>query len=82
MSSGVALFLSVFLLALNGFFVAAEFALIASKRYRLEQAAGTGGSAARAALDSSRELSLMLAGAQLGITACTLGLGALAEPAL
>jgi CBS domain containing-hemolysin-like protein len=66
----------------NGFFVAAEFALVASKRYRLEQAALSGSRAARAALAGSRELNLMLAGAQLGITACTLGLGALAEPAI
>lgn len=82
MSPGWALALAVLLLALNGFFVAAEFALVASKRYRLEQAAGTGSRAARAALAGSRELSLMLAGAQLGITVCTLGLGALAEPAI
>ncbi|MFY1633178.1 hemolysin family protein [Solwaraspora sp. WMMB335] len=82
MSAGWALLTSVVLLALNGFFVAAEFALVASKRYRLEQAAGAGSRAAQAALDGSRELSLMLAGAQLGITVCTLGLGALAEPAV
>ncbi|WP_422738889.1 hemolysin family protein [Micromonospora sp. WMMD729] len=82
MSPGIALISSGVLLGLNGFFVAAEFALVASKRYRLEQAAATGGRAARAALDGVRELSLMLAGAQLGITLCTLGLGALAEPAI
>ncbi|GGM26557.1 MULTISPECIES: hemolysin family protein [Micromonospora] len=82
MSPGIALIVSVVLLALNGFFVAAEFALVASKRYRLEQVAVGGGRAARAALDGVRELSLMLAGAQLGITLCTLGLGALAEPAI
>ncbi|HEX5541376.1 MAG TPA: hemolysin family protein [Micromonospora sp.] len=76
------LLISGVLLLLNAFFVAAEFALVASKRYRLEQAAATGGRAARAALAGSRELSLMLAGAQLGITICTLGLGALAEPAI
>jgi CBS domain containing-hemolysin-like protein len=72
----------VLLLAANGFFVSAEFALVASKRYRLEQAAAGGSRAARAALEGSRELPLMLAGAQLGITLCSLGLGALAEPAL
>ncbi|SCG70888.1 hemolysin family protein [Micromonospora coxensis] len=82
MSPTVALLVSVLLLALNGFFVAAEFALVAAKRYRLEQSAAGGGRAARAALDGVRELSLMLAGAQLGITLCTLGLGALAEPAI
>ncbi len=73
---------SVLLLAGNAFFVAAEFALVASKRYRLEHAAAGGSRAARAALDGSRELSLMLAAAQLGITLCSLGLGALAEPAI
>jgi CBS domain containing-hemolysin-like protein len=77
-----ALLLSALLLGANAFFVAAEFALVASKRYRLEQEAVEGSRAARAAVAGSRELSLMLAGAQLGITACTLGLGALAEPAL
>jgi CBS domain containing-hemolysin-like protein len=82
MSTAWALILSAILLIANGFFVAAEFALVASKRYRLEQAAEAGSRAARAAIAGSRELSLMLAGAQLGITACTLGLGALAEPAL
>jgi CBS domain containing-hemolysin-like protein len=82
MSTAWALTLAVLLLVINAFFVAAEFALVASKRYRLEQAAATGTRAARAALAGNRELSLMLAGAQLGITVCTLGLGALAEPAI
>jgi len=74
------LLLSLVLLVMNGFFVAAEFALVASKRHRLEQAAAEGSRAARAALAGTRELSMMLAGAQLGITLCTLGLGALAKP--
>ncbi|MFF5228769.1 hemolysin family protein [Dactylosporangium sp. NPDC000521] len=82
MSTGWALLVSAVLLAANGFFVAAEFALVASKRHRLEQAAAGGSRAAAAALAGSRELSLMLAGAQLGITLCSLGLGALAEPAV
>ena len=82
MSTGWALVLSVLLLAGNAFFVAAEFALVASKAYRLEQAAADGSRGAASALAGVRELSLMLAGAQLGITVCTLGLGALAEPAL
>ena len=82
MSTTWAVLCSVLLLAGNAFFVAAEFALVASKRYRLERAAAAGNRAARAALAGSRELSLMLAGAQLGITLCSLGLGALAEPAI
>jgi CBS domain containing-hemolysin-like protein len=82
MSTTAALLLSVVLLLLNAFFVAAEFALIASKRHRLEQHAAAGSRAAKAALAGTKELSLMLAGAQLGITLCSLGLGALAKPAL
>jgi CBS domain containing-hemolysin-like protein len=76
-----ALTISLLLLVANAFFVAAEFALIAAKRHRLEQDAETS-RAARAAVAGVRELSLMLAGAQLGITLCTLGLGALAKPAV
>ena len=80
MNAAWVLLISLLLLVLKGFFVAAEFALVAAKRHRLEQAAATGGRAARAALAGSRELSMMLAGAQLGITVCILGLGALAKP--
>ncbi len=80
MSTGWSLTVSLVLLILNAFFVAAEFALVASKRHRLEQAAAGGSRAARSALAGVRELSMMLAGAQLGITLCTLGLGALAKP--
>ncbi len=74
--------LAVLLLLANAFFVAAEFALVASKRHRLEDLAERGSVAARAAVRGSRELSLMLAGAQLGITLCTLALGSLAKPAV
>jgi len=82
MSTPLALIISAVLLILNGFFVAAEFALVASKRHRLEQAAASGSRSARAAIAGVSELSLMLAGAQLGITLCTLGLGSLSEPAV
>lgn len=82
MSTTLALLISVLLLILNGFFVAAEFALVASKRHRLEEAAASGSRSARAAIAGVSELSLMLAGAQLGITLCTLGLGSLSEPAV
>lgn len=79
---GPALLLAVVLLALNGFFVAAEFALLASRRSRIEQLAADGDSRAKSALKGIRELTLMLAGAQLGITMCSLGLGLVAEPAV
>ncbi len=74
--------LAVVLLALNGFFVAAEFALLAARRSRIEQLAADGNRKAKSALAGIRELTLMLAGAQLGITMCSLGLGLVAEPAV
>ena len=80
MSTTWSLIISLLLLVANGFFVAAEFALVASKRHRLEQAAAAGSRSARSAIAGVRELSVMLAGAQLGITLCTLALGALAKP--
>ena len=82
MSAVVSIGLSVLLLVANAFFVAAEFAVVSAKRHRLEVAAAFGGRSARAAVRNSRELSLGLAGAQLGITLATLGLGALAKPAV
>jgi CBS domain containing-hemolysin-like protein len=72
---------TVLIVALSAFFVAVEFALMAAKRHRLEDAAATSRSA-RAALRSSSELTLLLAGSQLGITLCTLALGAIAKPAV
>ncbi|WP_060885788.1 hemolysin family protein [Streptomyces caniscabiei] len=82
MSFPMALFVTVLLLIGSGFFVAAEFALVAARRHRVEQAAASGRRGAHAALAGMRELSLMLAGAQLGITVCTLGLGAVSKPAI
>ncbi|MFE9661061.1 MULTISPECIES: hemolysin family protein [unclassified Streptomyces] len=82
MSLSVALFLTLLLLIGSGFFVAAEFALVAAKRHRMEKAAAEGRRGAKAALAGMRELSLMLAGAQLGITVTTLGLGSISKPAV
>jgi CBS domain containing-hemolysin-like protein len=69
------------LIAASAFFVAVEFALIAARRSRLEDAAPHS-RAARAALRSASELSVLLAGSQLGITVCTLALGAVTKPAV
>ncbi|MFW0786150.1 hemolysin family protein [Gordonia sp. CPCC 206044] len=72
---------TVALIAASAFFVAVEFALIAARRHRLEDAAASSRSA-RAALRSASELSVLLAGSQLGITVCTLALGAITKPAV
>lgn len=69
------------LLVANAFFVAAEFALVASRAPRLE-AGGADDRANRLALAAVRDLQRQLAGCQLGITMASLGLGYTAEPAL
>ncbi|MEU7001512.1 hemolysin family protein [Nonomuraea sp. NPDC046570] len=86
MSPMALLALSLALLGFNALFVAAEFAFVSAKRHRLEELATGGGRLTRfvvkSAVGGSRQLSLMLAGAQLGITLCTLGLGMVTEPAI
>ncbi|HYD09385.1 MAG TPA: hemolysin family protein [Acidimicrobiales bacterium] len=72
---------AVLLLVANGFFVAIEFALVATRRDRLEQLS-SGDARARAAIASVRELSFMLSAAQLGITLASLALGYVAEPSI
>ncbi|WP_344008236.1 CNNM domain-containing protein, partial [Isoptericola halotolerans] len=69
------------LIALSAFFVVIEFALLGARRHRLEESATTS-RGARAALRGVNELTVMLAGAQLGITACTFALGAVTKPAV
>lgn len=76
------LLVTVLLLAGNAFFVGAEFAMITARRDQMEALAAKGVVRARAVLKAGRELPLLIAGAQLGITVCGLGLGALAEPAV
>ncbi|MGK5444802.1 hemolysin family protein [Micromonospora sp. URMC 105] len=75
------LLIAVALLLGNAFFVGSEFALIASRRTVVEPLAATS-RRARWALSAMNQIPLMIAGAQLGITVCSLGLGAIAEPAL
>jgi CBS domain containing-hemolysin-like protein len=70
----------VMLLLGNAFFVAGEFALIAARRTVIEPMAAYS-KRARLALAAMEQLPLMIAGAQLGVTVCSLGLGAIAEPA-
>ena len=82
MSDYAALLVAVLLLAFNAFFVGAEFALISARRSQSEPRAQQGSRAARTTLRAMENVSLMMAGAQLGITICSLGLGAVGEPAL
>ena len=77
----IPLLVTVVLLLGNAFFVGSEFALIASRRTVIEPLAATS-KRARWALSAMNQIPLMIAGAQLGITICSLALGAIAEPAL
>jgi len=67
---------------LNGFFVAAEFALVRSRRGTLEQEAKDGKRGAGTAVGIMDELSRYLSACQLGITLTSLGIGFLGEPAV
>src|SRR5690606_21592005 len=82
MSDYTALILAVVLLAANAFFVGAEFALISARRSQIEPRAAAGSRVARTTLRAMEQVSLVMAGAQLGITICSLGLGAVGEPAV
>lgn len=82
MADWTALGIGVLLLIGNAFFVGAEFAIISARRSQIEPLADAGDRRATITLRSMERVSLMLAGAQLGITVCSLGLGAVAEPAL
>jgi CBS domain containing-hemolysin-like protein len=70
------------LLALNGFFVAAEFSVVRSRRSRLEAMARAGDAKARLVLRATASLARLLSASQLGITLASIGIGALAEEAL
>lgn len=73
------IFIIVFLLFVNGFFVAAEFALVKVRKTRLEQLCNEGSSAAKRALKLVNNTNKMLAAAQLGVTIASIALGWVAE---
>ena len=82
MSDVTAILVAVVLLSANAFFVGAEFALISARRSQIEPRAQEGSRMARTTLRAMERVSLVMAGAQLGITICSLGLGAVGEPAV
>ncbi|WP_226344424.1 hemolysin family protein [Agilicoccus flavus] len=82
MSPGPALAFSLLLLLGNAFFVGAEFAVMAARRSQLEPLADAGSRRAQMCLQALEQVASLLACAQLGITVCSVLLGALAEDAL
>jgi len=72
----------VVLLALNAFFVGAEFAVISARRSQIEPLAERGSKTAKTALYAMEHATLMLATCQLGITICSLLILNVSEPAI
>ena len=70
------------LVGANGFFVAAEFALVTVRRTRIEQLAAEGNSKAKIIRTALGHLDRYIAGTQVGITLASLALGWIGEPAL
>lgn len=70
----------IFLVFLNGFFVATEFALVKVRHTQLEPLVAKGHRRAKMALNLVRHLDAYLSACQLGITLASLGLGWIGEP--
>ncbi len=83
-TGAIALRLGVVLMLVlaNGFFVAAEFALVGSRRSKIDHMAASGDSLARTVQGALTHLDRYISGTQLGITLSSLALGWLGEPAL
>src|SRR6187401_2512262 len=73
---------TLFLVLLNAFFVASEFAIVKMRPTRLEQLIREGNSRAARALKISQRLDAYLSANQLGITLASVGLGWIGEPAI
>ena len=76
------LLLALFLVGLNGFFVAAEFALVRVRDSRIQQLEQEGSVRARVVRNALRDLDGYLSVCQVGITMASLGLGWVGEPAV
>lgn len=73
------LFITLILVFLNGFFVAAEFAIVRVRASQLELTAATGDSSAKLSLHIIQNLNAYLSATQLGVTLASLGLGWIGE---
>jgi CBS domain containing-hemolysin-like protein len=81
-SAAVAIPVALLLVAGNAFFVGAEFAMISARRSQIEPRAEAGSRAAKFALTGMENMPLVIGVNQLGITVCSLLLGAVGEPAV
>lgn len=76
------LLLVVLLILVNGYFVAAEFALVRSRHSRMEELAKDGLGSAKLALRQMDHVDEYVAACQVGITFASIGIGFLGEPAI
>jgi len=81
-SPALVVVVTVVLLLANGFFVGAEFAAMASRRSQLEPLAAAGSRRAQRSLQALEQVGSLLTAAQLGITVCSVLLGAFSEAAI
>jgi len=82
MTIAVKLLSVLLLVAANGFFVAAEFALVGVRSSRIETLAASGNRAAKRLMGLLQNLNAYLSACQLGITLASLALGWIGEPAI
>ena len=80
--SALLLVLLLLLVAVNGFFVAAEFALVRSRRGKIEQLAEEGESGAEAVVEQLDKIDESLSACQIGVTMASIGIGFLGEPSM
>ena len=76
------LVLLLVLILVNGFFVAAEFALVRSRRGKIEQLAKEGESGAEVVIEQLDKIEDSLSACQVGVTMASIGIGFLGEPSL
>lgn len=74
--------LVLFLVLLNGFFVASEFALIAVRKTRIDELVKKGNTSAKFVQKALNNLDTFISATQLGITIASLALGWIGEPAV
>jgi len=82
MSAWLLILLVLLLIGVNGFFVAAEFAIVRSRHSRIEGVAEEGSRAARLAQHQLDHVDEYVATSQVGITLASIGIGFLGEPAI
>jgi magnesium and cobalt exporter, CNNM family len=80
--NGLKLIIAALLVAINAFFVIAEYALVRSRRAQLEVLRDEGARGAALALEQLKNINEYISAVQIGVTMTSIGIGALGEPAL